>query len=98
MRGFLLQGGRFASSHPLHDPPLGSLEELDLEPHRSKVVEWFATEMVAFDSGCDHIQKPLNGPHHRIRAGNVLHEDQAPARSEHPGDLADRGPVIGDGA
>lgn len=93
-----MQGGRFASYDPLNDPPLGSLEVLHIEPDRSNVIERLAAEMVAFDSGCEQIQKPLKGPHHRIRAGNVLHQDQAPTRSEHAGDLADRCPVIRDGA
>src|SRR5437879_2403341 len=96
----ILQSGSsgLAGADALDHAELEPLGFLDQEAEFAQVDEGPSAEVLARQRDGDPLVQPLHGPQRRRRGGDVIDQQQAAARAQHPRHLGDRPPVIGDSA
>jgi hypothetical protein len=88
----------FACDEPLHQAEVEALLLFDVEVAGLDVLEWSAQEMLAGQGDGNQFQQPLDASGDAGGAGDVVDQDQPPARTQHPDHLVDRGVEVRDGA
>src|SRR6266487_6751798 len=99
--GFLmvrLGAGGFARGEPFGEPELETLTAFDGESLSLDLVQGAAQEVLALERHGEGFEYALDGAGWPGCGGYVIGQQQQPAGAQHPGHLADRAGVAGDGA